>query len=158
MNERIALLVAYLDADVDVADRLVSRLGESRELPADVAASWKGYTLHNVYSALEQTFERIARAFENQVDQPERYHAELLRRMTLEIPRVRPALLSRPAYEMLSELRSFRHVFRHAYDYELDPQRVEGLAARVQEEWPGVRNDFHRFRTLLIEEGGATTT
>ncbi|HEU4563820.1 MAG TPA: hypothetical protein VFS05_04185 [Gemmatimonadaceae bacterium] len=70
MNEQLALLVAYLDADLAAADRLVARLAQRRDLPPDVAASRKGHTLHNRYGALERLFERIARTFENQVEDP----------------------------------------------------------------------------------------
>lgn len=153
MNERLALLAAYLDADLDVADRLAARLAEQRDLPADVEASWKGYTLHNLYGALEQLFERIARTFENQVEDPARYHAELLRRMTLAIPQVRPAVLSRPSYEALNELRAFRHVFRHAYDYELNAERVERMVERARAAWPGIHDEVRRFRATVLIEG-----
>lgn len=152
MNEELALLIAYIDADLDAANRLVSRLAERRELPSDVGASWKGYTLHNLYGALEHLFERIARTFENQVEDLARYHAELLRRMMLDIQGVRPAVLTRASYEVLDELRAFRHIFRHAYDYELDPERVDRVVVRVCSAWPLVLGDVRRFRDTLVTE------
>lgn len=54
---------------------------------------------------------------------------------------VRPAVLSEDSYRLLDSLRAFRHVFRHAYSYELDPQKVSivledalKLQTRYQEE------------------------
>ena len=44
--------------------------------------------------------------------------------MKIPIERVRPALLSEESYKLLDSLRAFRHFFRHAYSYELDPRKV----------------------------------
>ena len=49
----------------------------------------------------------------------------LLKRMSLEIEGLRPALLSEQSYFLLDELRAFRHLFRHAYLYQLDPEKVK---------------------------------
>lgn len=152
MTERTALLVAHIDADLAGADRLVARLAEKPDIPVDVDASWRGYTLHNLYSALERLFERIARTFENQVEDVSRYHAELLRRMMLDVPQVRPAVLSRASYDLLNELRAFRHLFRHGYEVELEPERVERLATRVCAGWPAIRNDIDHFRSRLLAD------
>jgi len=37
---------------------------------------------------------------------------------------MRPALISAELYELLDELRRFRHFFRHAYGVELDADKV----------------------------------
>ncbi len=37
-----------------------------------------GYLLHNLYCALEDIFREVAQTFENRVDDPLRYHRELL--------------------------------------------------------------------------------
>ena len=106
------------------------------------------YQLHNLYSAFEQLFEEVARFFENRIDEA-RYHADLIRRMRLEIRGIRPALLCESTASDLDELRRFRHLFRHAYATDLDPTKVAKLAARV----PGIRSafgqDFERFLTRL---------
>ncbi|MEW5768012.1 MAG: hypothetical protein AB1797_10390 [bacterium] len=82
------------------------------------------YQLHNLYGAFEDLFEIVAEYFENSIADRERWHVELLRRMKMEISGVRPALISEEGYKMIDELRAFRHRFRHAYTYELDPDRV----------------------------------
>jgi len=47
------------------------------------------YHLHNLYSAFEDVFQRVAETFENQVSDKTRWHAQLLRRMTLDIEGIR---------------------------------------------------------------------
>ncbi len=66
----------------------------------------------------------VAGFFENHMDDKTRYHAQLLKRMTLSVEGMRPALLSDKAWVLLDRLRAFRHVFRHAYAYELDVRKV----------------------------------
>ena len=86
--------------------------------------------------------------FENQV-KGGRYHTDLLRRMEIEIKGIRPALLSSDTYEMLDELRRFRHFFRHAYTAKLDADRIGKLvqtAARLIEPF---QQDMNRFLEQL---------
>lgn len=48
-------------------------------------------------------------------------------------------------------MRSFRHVFRHAYDYELDGERVKAVAQDALESWKGLQKDKNRFRKFLLD-------
>ena len=68
---------------------------------------------------------RVAKAFENNIDDERGWHAQLIRRMTLDITGMRPALFPRSLAPALDELRSFRHMFVHAYDLEIDPEKLE---------------------------------
>ena len=47
------------------------------------------YQLHNLYGAIEELFELVAAAFENQLQGGGGYHIELLRRMTIAVDAVR---------------------------------------------------------------------
>ncbi len=49
---------------------------------------------------------------------------ELMRRLSIEIPGVRPALFSSELVSDLQELRGFRHVVRHAYDVTLKKDKI----------------------------------
>jgi len=82
------------------------------------------YQLHNLYCAFEDLFKTIASFFENQITDTLTYHSQLLKRMTFNIEGVRPALLDKETFVLLDTLRAFRHFFRHAYSYELDPKKL----------------------------------
>jgi hypothetical protein len=69
-----------------------------------------GYTLHNLYTAFESYFLRIAKFFENDIEEPGR-HRSLLERMTLRIEGMRPSLFGLDFLPRLDELRRFRHAF-----------------------------------------------
>ncbi len=51
--------------------------------------------------------------------------------MQVRIKGIRPPLLSKDSYESLNELRGFRHIFRYAYSYGLDDQRVFDLLRQI---------------------------
>jgi len=113
-----------------IYNRMNQRLSNFRETDAGIDSM--AYQLHNLYSAYEQLFEIVAHSFENRI-QGERYHADLLRRMRLEIEGIRPALISDEAFLLLDELRRFRHFFRHAYTAKLNPKKLEELVTMTHQ-------------------------
>ncbi|WP_319560704.1 hypothetical protein [Marispirochaeta sp.] len=82
-----------------------------------------GYTLHNLYTAFESYFLRIAKFFENNLDAGV-WHSSLLERMTLDIEGVRPSLFDLEFSNKIGELMRFRHLFRNLYKTPLIPQKV----------------------------------
>jgi len=106
-----------------------------------------------LYNALENSFTQISRTFENHIVNQTQWHKELMDKMFLEIQNVRPALLPETLRKMLNDLRGFRHVFRHSYDFELDTI----LLLRIVERWQNQKtelfdalNEFHRFLQKYI--------
>jgi hypothetical protein len=152
---RVALFKAELSEQWREVDRLHTRIKEGlrdfKETQEKVDSM--GYKLHNLYCAYEELFEIVARYFENQIE-PERYHSSLLKRMKLDIPGVRPALLSRETYLLLDELRRFRHFFRHAYGVDLDPDKVEGVAKKAVELKDKFEQDLGSFLSVLGSDKG----
>ncbi|MQL53250.1 hypothetical protein GFC01_13480 [Desulfofundulus thermobenzoicus] len=121
---KLAVLRAEVENQVAAIERIFDRVKERRKMTDTVHLESLGYQLHNLYCAFEDLFKIVARTFENEVTSMARYHTELLRRMTLDIKGVRPALFSRETGELLDNLRAFRHFFRHAYAYQLDPRKL----------------------------------
>ena len=107
------------------------------------------YKLHNLYSAYEDMFKLVARFFENQIDDLATYHIGLLKRMLISIEGIRPNFLSKTSFKILDELRGFRHVFRHAYSYELDGERILQLAEKSKKLRSSFSNDFTMFQSKL---------
>ena len=128
---QLASLGAVITEDLAAIERLnveLSQLIASLAAPEpefrDMAVV--AYVLHNVYCALESGFEQISRTFENHITDPAQGHRELLAKMFLEIPAVRPAVLPADLRGFLNDLRGFRHLFRHSYDFQLDPEKFRG--------------------------------
>ena len=127
-REDLLTLIAELTADVELLDALaaknaqaVARVDSGATAELDYAAL--GYTIHNIYSLMEGYGIRVAKTFENHVD-GRTWHQDLIRRMRLEIPGVRPPVWDATTAEHIDELRRFRHVFRHVYESGLDPRKI----------------------------------
>lgn len=82
------------------------------------------YYLHVIYGLFENILKRIGTFFGNQITDQARWHAQILRQMTLDVPEVRPAVIGGELYGSLDELRRFRHLFRNAYFMSFDPDRL----------------------------------
>lgn len=155
--EAAAALVAHLEKESravaenwELNDSAWERIARGADNTLDWAAL--GYTLHAVYTSMENYFLRIAKAFENDLPS-ESWHRELLDRMQLEIPGVRPALLDKETVRLIDELRAFRHVFRTLYDERLDAERLALLQSRM----PRVREEFARAHETFVAKIVALT-
>jgi len=103
-----------------------------------------GY-LHHYYTGIESLFERISRAVDGGPTSGGDYHRELLRSMTIEIPDIRPSIITRDLAEELDEYRRFRHMFRHSYGSELRWRKMEPLAMEVDSITEAVDESITRF-------------
>ena len=108
-----------------------------------------GYWLHNLYCGFEDLFKLIAGYWENHVSENGAYHIQLLKRMLLSIEGIRPAVLSEKSFQELNEIRGFRHVFRHAYSYGLDDERVRHLLHRSMLAKQQIFDDIQNFRNSI---------
>jgi hypothetical protein len=153
MSEPIRLLQAEIAADEQAIARLyelLAKVWDTLESPERTIVA--SYYLHNLYVAFEHIFERVAETFENQIADKTQWHAQLLRRMTLDVPAMRPRLIGDDAYECLDELRRFRHVFRSAYTVSLDKDRLQLViqrAQRLQTLYPDEIAQFQKFLSQL---------
>jgi uncharacterized protein YutE (UPF0331/DUF86 family) len=129
--ERLNLLRADLQAQVGEVQSIYAKVRvradgfEKNEDRREALA----FQLHNLYCAIEDVFLLIAEAFENRICRDGGWHVQLLSRMRQEIPGVRPSVIDGTDVKALDELRGFRHVFRHAYAIEIDPEKL-GIVLR----------------------------
>jgi hypothetical protein len=150
-----ASLSALIGRDIDALRRMDAELvslGDALNEPQpsfrDVAAA--AYVLHNLYGAIENAFDQISRTFENHIVDSRQWHRELLTKMFLDIPGIRPAVMPRTVSVFLNDLRGFRHVFRHAYEFELDAAKVAGVADGWRKTGAAVISALEKFRNLLL--------
>lgn len=158
MRETMLLLERRIQDDLRAIDE-IHRALEGTSLSPEASEETTivaGYRLHNLYNAVENIFRSIAEAFENQLHDRERWHSELLRRMTLDLRPVRPAVIDERAYECLDELLRFRHLFRAAYGIQLAPERlvlVLRKATELRELFADQIEDFLSFVRRVGQEG-----
>ncbi len=129
-RENFSLLVqelhndySYIRESVELRNKALTRVQASAwtdELDHMVLGS----CLHNLYNAFEAYLLRVAKFFENSVDE-HMWHRDLVDRMALDIPGIRPALITdRTLLARIDELRRFRHVFRNLYKNRLHPGKL----------------------------------
>lgn len=118
-----------------------TRLGNASDPELEACA----FQLARLYNLIEQLALRVAKAFENNIDDEHGGHMELIRRLSIDIPGVRPPLLSSELVSDLQELRGFRHVVRHAYELTLKKEKIVPLvdaAERVAKLTPAACDKF----------------
>ena len=122
----LKLLQGDLTAQAQEVERIYTKIRARAESFRDreETAESLAFQLHNLYCAFEDLFTVVAEAFENRVSDGPGWHVELLSRMRTELQGIRPRLVTEEEYRALNELRAFRHVFRHAYALELQPDRL----------------------------------
>ena len=124
MSEQIRLLEAEIRTDLATIGDVFARL--EAVTSGDIAEQEivAGYYINVLYGHFENLFVRIAAQFGNKVKDESQWHAYLLKRMMLDVPEIRPAIISPETHDNLSELRRFRHLFRNAYLLTFDPRRL----------------------------------
>lgn len=156
-KQSLSLLLGYLTNQMELLKRILKEIDDTNPSSKE-NTSHLAYLLHNFYCALEDVFQEIARTFENCIEDPSKYHREILNRMQLDVPGIRPKLLSRESRLVLDELRGFRHIFRHAYDYELDPDKVKSLKHKMLTHWKCLEKDVNIFIDFLQNAAGIKKT
>jgi len=151
LKKKLTLFLAEFEYQVneisDIYAKIEKRLDflERKEVSMEMVES-TGYWLHNLYCAFEDLFKVVAGFWENDVGTDESFHIHLLKRMQVRIEGIRPALISKESFDNLNELRGFRHVFRHAYSYGLDDQRVHNLLRHVISKKDLILGDLEKFK------------
>lgn len=155
MMERYRVLAANVRREVSLLEGVVARAAraasEARRAvtDTDVFLDAAALNLHGFYSGLERIFLWIARDVDERVPEGADWHRELLRQMTLEVPKVRPAVISEKAFEWLDEYRGFRHVVRNVYAFQFKPDRLQALASQLRPAFQLVREEILAFADFL---------
>ena len=100
------------------------------------------------YTCIETFLFRTSQIFENSLEQ-EKWHKSLLNKMNLEIPGIRPAVLSQKSYELLDELLRFRHFRRYYFNLSYDWDKIQLLLKKYDELHPLLLSDLQIFIDFL---------
>lgn len=143
---KLAVLKAEINKQAQEIGKIYSKIEKrALNLNDETEIESLAYQLHNLYCAYEDLFKIIAGTFENNIEEGIIWHKELIRRMSLTIEGIRPRLLSEESLSLLSELRAFRHFFRHAYSYELDKKKVEFVLEKAVSLKEAFQRDLNGF-------------
>lgn len=100
--------------------------------PNEIELAALAATLHAFYTGVENVFKRVAVELDGEPVRGDAWHRELLLRMKTATTR-RPLLLTNELHDALLEYLRFRHVFRNAYSFDLDWQKMSPLVLKLEE-------------------------
>jgi hypothetical protein len=117
--------------------------------PSNYVVRAGGSILHDFYTGIEKLFESIAKEVDNRLPMREEWHSELLHQMTLDIPGLRPQVITAKTEKKLREYLGFRHLFRKRYGFELDWQKLKKLLLGMSQIRPNLENEIGKFFEAL---------
>ncbi len=152
-RERLAGLTAEINGQwrliERVSSRLQTRVDEGLDTPAQLDSV--AYQIHNLYCSIEDLLKLIAHVFENQVGSSGEWHRILLLRLSQPVEGIRPAFLSEESFDLLNQLRSFRHMFRHAYGTEIELSQLQPNINKALQVSNSIAQDISLFLEQLNE-------
>jgi len=97
---RFSILQSEIETQIGVIESIYKKIEERiKDMEkSKLSLESSAYQLHNLYCAFEDLFRIVANFFENTIENRS-YHIGLLRRMSISIEGIRPALLSAEAYK-----------------------------------------------------------
>ena len=117
------------------------------EKPEEIEIMALAAILHSFYTGIEGILKRIAIRVDGSVPLGEIWHSQLLGTMS-KPGKNRSKVISDSLEEKLRHYLNFRHMFRHAYTFHLNWERMEPLVRECE-------NTFHVFENeleLFLEE------
>ena len=146
-----------------LASRIMNEISSLAVVVARVESAWKAaaanddefyfdsvaLNIHSFYSGLERVFEKISSAVDGSLPQGVNWHQDLLNQMALEIPNVRPAVISEKTRLELDTYRGFRHVVRNVYTYHISPDKMKPLAKGIRRVFKKVEKELTTFSRFI---------
>ena len=151
---RIEALLGHIDASCLVIDELHDfahefKSGELASRGKDrFAALAVAQFLDSYYTAVETMFLRVSQFFENNLVS-EKWHSDLLEKMTITVPGYRPRVISRETYELLRELMRFRHFNRYYLELNFDWVKLDFLLSTRDRVHPKLMSEIAVFRAAV---------
>jgi hypothetical protein len=124
----------------DFAEREPESLRDLRGIASNLA---------DIYQGAEIAMQRIARATGEGLPSGREWHRELLEQMGREVTGVRPAVFRADTRAALEPFRSFRHLARHRYGFDLEWAEMEPLLASAESTVTALIRDLEAFCDFL---------
>lgn len=152
--DRIGLITlqAEVTDDVRAATEAATLAGQRLDQGDDSGLESCAYQLARTFNIIEQMGLRIAKAFENHIDDERGWHAELVHRLSIAVPGIRPAFYEPEIIPALRDLRGFRHVVGHASTSEVRSltYAIEGNYPKLVAKAVELRNTAMRTGQLVV--------
>ncbi len=160
VKDEIALLMGRVEKSEQVLTKIVQQYDQFLETDykllgrKNTSAIVIAEFLVDYYTCLETLFLRISQFFENNL-QTERWHADLLEKMTLRVEGMRVPVISDETYGSLKELMRFRHFRRYYFELEYDWDKLDFLVKKFNQLRDTMEGELSQFKAFLnrLREG-----
>lgn len=112
--------------------------------PSFIEVSALSVMLHSFYTGIENLFKRVAIHLDHGLAAGDMWHSRLLDAMAKSSPD-RPAVISEVLRDDLRGYLSFRHVFRHAYGFEIRWSKMAPLVMAARPTLKRLENEVDEF-------------
>ena len=129
LDTEIAIELERLRHLIAVHEPLLDQCANS--VPSAIELSALAALLHSFYTGIENLFKRIVISIDKSLPQGDAWHRQLLETIAVKIV-ARDAVVSRLLLDKLSQYLAFRHVFRHAYSFDLRWEKMAWLVLNVR--------------------------
>lgn len=136
-RDDLAFELEQLDALVALLEEALTEKGETPMLTSHL-----GFLVHGLYHGFEKCLLFVLEIRGEPRPESTTWHRDLLQHFSEQLLDV---------WDVANELRSFRHVFRNAYSYELDFARVHSIAVKCPSFWNLVRAWFEGYIDMPAE-------
>ncbi len=152
-NSGIQTLLAEIDNSISVLNKIETFYKSSKISNEDREESVENAIvlseiISNYYTCLETLFFRISSFFENNLSK-DKWHSDLLKRMILDIEGIRERVISDESFEILDELKKFRHFKRYYFQFNYSWDKLgylEKIFLRLTEL---IKKDLDNFNVFL---------
>lgn len=98
-------------------DKLVQKVLTARQKHGtnEIFGEFAAINLQAYYTGIERIFRTIAEKIDDSIPESERWHKDLLDQVAIEVPQVRPSIISKSLRDELFDYLAFRHVIRNVY-------------------------------------------
>ena len=152
MEKRLIEIISEIENELQNLQELRSELRRIIAEKDIIFKRSKGSILHDFYNCCERVFKRISVEMNGGYEDMEKWHKNLLYKMTISLEGLRPQVISEELAADLDEFLAFRHLFRNIYGFELKGDRINILAEKFENVAGRFEDEIRLFIDFLRKE------
>lgn len=145
------LLQEKIAEECSKLDKLVQKILTARHKHGtnEIFVDFAAVNLQAYYTGIERIFRTIAEKIDDSIPESERWHKDLLDQVAIEVPQMRPSVISKSMRDELFDYLAFRHVIRNVYPFDINAKKVEELLDKLQHVHEQLTRELEAFREFL---------
>jgi hypothetical protein len=157
MTVKYILLKDKIADEFAKLEKLIQRLFAARQKhgASEIFVEFAAVNLQAYYTGIERIFRMLAENIDGSIPESEKWHKDLLNQIAIEIPQIRPPVISKALRDELVEYLMFRHLIRNVYPFDINEKKVEELLNKLQRVHEQLSRELETFQEFLRQAGSA---